>query len=182
MTPWSSLEALLRERGLLDQVGLRSGASENEIVELEEHIGVRLPDEFRVFWSIHDGQDGVLGVFSGERLLSLRQIRQEWDAWRSIDEPAMNDDCADFMASQPLGFIKPLYSNSAWIPFTSDHSGNHIGIDYDPDVAGQVGQVIRFGRDEDTKVLLAPNFAAFIEGLTEEPEDYVNGSDRNAPA
>jgi cell wall assembly regulator SMI1 len=43
--------------------------------------------------------------------------------------------------------------------------GNHIGLDFDPDTLGTVGQVIRFGRDEDEKVFVAPTFGEFLDQL-----------------
>lgn len=77
----------------------------------------------------------------------------------------MNADCADLMASNPKGFIKPVYTNRLWIPLTTDSGGNHVGLDYDPDTKGSVGQVVRFGRDEDTKRLVAASFDDFVSCL-----------------
>ncbi|CBJ39814.1 hypothethical protein (plasmid) [Ralstonia solanacearum CMR15] len=161
---WNRIEHALSTLGCLDQVGLRPGAAQSRIAELEQHLGVQLPAGLKAFLSIHDGQDGA-GLVGGELLLSVDQIRQEWDGWRSLDENAMNADCADFMASHPEGFIKPMYTNRSWIPLTKDWGGNHVGIDFDPDTKGTAGQVIRFGRDEDTKRVVAENFDAFVSRL-----------------
>lgn len=43
------------------------------------------------------------------------------------------------------------------MPVFSDHGGNYIGIDLDPDSKGNKGQVINFGRDEQDMVVLAEN-------------------------
>ncbi|WP_426399488.1 SMI1/KNR4 family protein [Ralstonia sp. R-29] len=162
---WNQIEESLLSLDCLERVRLRPGASPSQIAELEQHLGVRLPERLKAFLSIHDGQDGSVGLVGGETLLSVENIRKEWDAWRSIDEEAMNADCADFMASQPEGFIKPMYTNRLWIPLTKDWGGNHLGLDYDPDKKGSVGQVIRFGRDEDTKRLVARSFEDFVSLL-----------------
>ena len=74
------------------------------------------------------------------------EIAGEWDNWRSIDETAMNEDCADFMDSAPKGVIKPKYTNPLWIALTHDGGGNHAGLDFDPDANRRPGQVIVFGR------------------------------------
>lgn len=58
-----------------------------------------------------------------------------------------------------------MYTNPKWIPLTHDGGGNHIGLDFDPGALGTPGQVIRFGRDEDDKVLLAPSFSVFLDQL-----------------
>lgn len=173
---WIRIEGLLGAYGCQDRVGLRQGASDDQILSLQDHLGVDFPDSLKRFLSIHDGQDGQAGLVGGQQLLSTESIRQEWDMWRSLDERAMNADCADFMASNPKGAIKPMYTNRSWIPLTKDWGGNHIGLDFDPDVQGTVGQVIRFGRDEDTKLLVAESFDAFAEKLaTSLSESKWNG-------
>ena len=162
---WSRIEQSLSRLGCLEHVRLRPGASTEQLAELEQYLDVRLPEGLKAFLSIHDGQDGSVGLVGGELLLSVENIRREWDTWRSLDEDAMNADSADFMASQPAGFIKPMYTNRLWIPLTKDWGGNHIGLDYDPDMKASTGQVIRFGRDEDTKRLVAESFDGFVSLL-----------------
>lgn len=159
---WLRIKDRLKSLGCLEEMALLPGASRSEIEDLEEHIGRTLPGSLKEFLMIHNGQDGF-GLIWGGQLLSVSGIRQQWDNWRSIDESAMNDDCAEFMGSEPPGFIKPLYCHRAWIPFTNDGGANHFGIDFDPDVSGCCGQVIAFGRDEDTKRLLANSFELFVE-------------------
>jgi len=162
---WEQIERILRTHSCLDQIGLRQGTSCDKIAAVESHLGVNFPDSLRTFLAIHDGQDGRAGLVGGEQLLSAEQIQREWDVWRSLEEAVMNADCADFMASHPKGVIKPVYTNRAWVPLTKDWGGNHIGLDFDPDGQGTVGQVIRFGRDQDTKLLVAKSFEAFVEKL-----------------
>ena len=101
----------------------------------------------------------------GYQMLSVVEIRASWDNWRAIDEKGMNKDCAVFMSSSPVGFIKPLYTNRHWIPLAHDWGGNYIGLDFDPDIKGTVGQVIRYGRDEDEKKLIATTHNAFLDLL-----------------
>ena len=49
-----------------------------------------------------------------------------------------------------------------------DWGGNHFGIDLSPGPDGRRGQVINFGRDEDLKVVMAPNLEAFIAWMAGE--------------
>jgi cell wall assembly regulator SMI1 len=164
---WSELEEKLLSLDCIEALKINEGASASELTKLEEHLGVDLPDEVKKFLSIHNGQsDDGAGIVFGEQILSTESIRRCWDDWRSIDEEEMNEDCAEFMESSPIGYIKPMYTNRKWIPLTHDWGGNHIGIDFDPDEKGSVGQIIAFGRDEDTKRLIASSFAEFITKLT----------------
>ncbi len=159
---WKRIRSRLQSLGCLNEMALLPGASPSELDELEQHLGCALPAPFRQFLQIHNGQTGF-GLVYGNTLLSVSGIREQWDNWRGIDERAMNADSADFMASDPEGHIKPLYCNPAWIPFTDDCGGNHFGLDFDPDSLGKPGQVIAFGRDEDTKRLLAGSFELFTD-------------------
>jgi cell wall assembly regulator SMI1 len=161
---WTRIEQRIKELDCWNEMALQSGASESDLSDLERHLGVALPNSVREFLAVHNGQEGF-GLIFGQEFLSTSRMRQEWDNWRSIDETEMNDNCSEFMESNPEGVIKPMYCNRAWIPLTHDGGGNHIGIDFDPDSRGKVGQVIAFGRDEDTKRLLAGSFEEFLESF-----------------
>lgn len=65
----------------------------------------------------------------------------------------------------PRGAVDPAYINPAWIPLTSDGSGGHIGLDFDPWPSGRIGQVILFGRDEDVRVVLAESLGKFLQWI-----------------
>jgi len=64
--------------------------------------------------------------------------------------------------SCPPGAIHPFYAHTGWVPLVTDNSGNHIGVDLSPAKKGTWGQVILFGRDFDTKFVLAPNWGDFL--------------------
>lgn len=159
---WERVERALAQLGCQTEIGLNSGATQDSIQELERHVGVELPQSLKGVLLQHDGQAARgAGLIFGHQMLSVAEIRSNWDVWRSIDEAAMNEDCADFMSSLPTGVIKPQYTNLKWIPLAHDWSGNHIGLDFDPDGDGTAGQVISFGRDEDQKKLKANSFDEF---------------------
>lgn len=172
-THWSSVKDALREKGCLEKASLNEGASPQELEVLERHLGVDLPVHVKEFLSEHNGQaeDAECAIYFGSPILSTSAIKESWDTWRSIDEEEMNEDCAEFMASDPVGYVKAMYTNPKWIPLTHDFGGNHVGIDFDPDERGQYGQIIAYGRDEDTKKLKASDFAGFIEKLVSEIRD-----------
>lgn len=64
--------------------------------------------------------------------------------------------------SIPPGKIHPNYAHPLWIPIFTDEVGNCIGVDLCPPDASNYGQVILFGRDFDTKYLVADNFGDFM--------------------
>ena len=88
--------------------------------------------------------------------------------------------------SIPPDSVQPVYAHAEWIPLVTDHAGNHIGVDLAPGPKGTYGQVIIFGRDFDTKYVVAANWGEFLlsfandleEGnwwLVEENDDYLAG-------
>lgn len=72
--------------------------------------------------------------------------------------------------SFPAGRIHPCYAHAAWVPLFSDQVGNCIGVDLAPPLGQHYGQVIIFGRDFDTKYLVADNFGDFILGVANDLE------------
>lgn len=66
-------------------------------------------------------------------------------------------------SSSPENAIKRKYFHYKWVPVFSDYSGNYIGIDMDPDIKGKRGQIINFGRDEDSMTVLANSLEEFFD-------------------
>lgn len=65
-------------------------------------------------------------------------------------------------SSVPANAVKKSYAHPAWIPLVRDWGGNNLAVDLAPGPAGQWGQVILFGRDYDTKYVVARSWAAFL--------------------
>jgi cell wall assembly regulator SMI1 len=155
-------------------------------------FGVALPAAVRDSYLTVDGQEAessagcAEGLFFGLTLLPLEDVLEEWRFWREVDDdPATgaNTRLRDGMRSIPDGWVHKEYSQRGWIPLIVDKAGNYIGVDLNPAVGGSVGQVIVFGRDFDTKVVLwrgdgpagwAKWLASFVDEL-ESGEGYELG-------
>jgi cell wall assembly regulator SMI1 len=64
--------------------------------------------------------------------------------------------------SVPQGAVQRVYAHPAWIPLVRDWGGNNLAVDLAPGPTGTWGQIILFGRDYDTKYVVAKSWAAFI--------------------
>lgn len=66
--------------------------------------------------------------------------------------------------SIPPGAIHSSFAHPCWIPLITDDMGNCIGLDLSPppNGSGKYGQVILFGREFDTKFLIADNWGDFL--------------------
>lgn len=142
---------------------LNWGILPEDLAQVEMQFGFALPTTVRESYMVTDGQEPESsagcseGLFFGLTLLPLEDVLEEWRFWREVDEdPATgaNAGLRDLMQSIPPGWIRKEYSLRGWIPLVSDRGGNYIGIDMNPGEGGAPGQVIVFGRDFDTKVVL----------------------------
>lgn len=159
---WERIKRIFDTKGSFDVLELNKGATADELAQLETHIGLQLPDSFKQFLSIHNGQDKGVGFFFGKGLLSVSGIMAEWYNWTALENDGLNEEFAQSMTSKPEGFVKPLYMNRKWLPFSADYSGNHVGVDFDPDSRGTYQQIITFGRDENAKTVKADSFRVFL--------------------
>lgn len=80
----------------------------------------------------------------------------------SSPRPNWRQDLLARQDSVPAGAIQKAYAHPAWIPLVRDWGGNNLAIDLAPGPRGQWGQIILFGRDYDTKYVVARSWAAFL--------------------
>lgn len=64
--------------------------------------------------------------------------------------------------SIPLDAVQLCYVHRGWIPISKDSAGNVLAIDLAPGSAGIRGQIILFGRDFDTKVVVAQSLQELL--------------------
>ncbi|KAI4868272.1 cell wall assembly and cell proliferation coordinating protein [Hypoxylon rubiginosum] len=64
--------------------------------------------------------------------------------------------------SIPQGAVQRAYAHPGWIPLVRDWGGNNLAVDLAPGPTGTWGQIILFGRDYDTKYVVAKSWAAFL--------------------
>ncbi|KAG8217270.1 hypothetical protein J3R82DRAFT_5363 [Butyriboletus roseoflavus] len=142
---------------------LNYGILPQDLAQIEMQFGFALPQAVRESYLVVDGQEAESsagcseGLFFGLSLLPLEDVLEEWRFWREVDDdPATgaNPRLRDLMQSIPDGWIRKEYSQRGWIPLVVDKAGNYIGVDLNPGEGGSVGQVIVFGRDFDSKVVL----------------------------
>jgi len=162
----AEIEALLRTEDARVDFRFNPPATEEELAEAEKELDMKLPDDLRELYTIHNGQrEGGAGLFFGLPFLPLGEMLKEWRIWAGLEEE-WDDDGANHY-SVPAGWIKERYINRGWLPISTDWGGNHLGVDLDPDKNGISGQVVNFGRDEEVKYVIARGIAQFIRFICE---------------
>jgi len=185
---------------------LNYGILPEALAEIELNLGVQLPRAVRESYLVVDGQEAESsagcseGLFFGLTFLPLETVLEEWRFWREVDDdPATgaNSQLRETMQSVPEGWIRREYSCRGWIPLITDKAGNYIGVDLSPpprpvnpdgspSPEGSPGQVIIFGRDFDTKIVLwrgdgesgwARWLASFMDELESGEGFEVRGAD-----
>lgn len=62
----------------------------------------------------------------------------------------------------PPNSVQKAYAHSGWIPLVRDWGGNNLAVDVAPGPGGRWGQIVMFGRDYDTKYVVARSWGAFL--------------------
>ncbi|KAM0324077.1 hypothetical protein ACHAQA_008266 [Verticillium albo-atrum] len=78
------------------------------------------------------------------------------------NNPAWRQDLRDRQESVPPNSVQKAYAHPAWIPLVRDWGGNNLAVDLAPGPGGKWGQIILFGRDYDTKYVVARSWAHFL--------------------
>jgi cell wall assembly regulator SMI1 len=162
---------------------LNEAATEQDITRLESALGLKLPEDFKEFLSVHNGQSWThLNLFDGDRLLSIDDIIRDWENWKSV-LPVIDANCKEQFGvsagSEPEPGIKDDWWNALWIPITSDGCGDSYCIDLDPTSEGISGQIIRMWHDHPRRELIASSFREWIDNYTSDLENgiYTSSND-----
>jgi cell wall assembly regulator SMI1 len=163
---WAWMEGWLKKEIPALLADLNKGTSAKDIAALEKAVGKPLPDSFKSFYMVHDGQKGACftGPFFGLNFLPLKEVLRTWKERQEIFEE-VDEELNEAISSYPPGKIKEVASDPGWVPFSDDSGGNFLGIDLAPGPKGTLGQVISFGRDEDKMFVLGDSMESFFGWL-----------------
>lgn len=87
---------------------------------------------------------------------------------RSSNPDEWRQNLLDKQTCVPPNAVQKAYAHAAWIPLVRDWGGNNLAVDLAPGPKGQWGQIILFGRDYDTKYVVARSWAAFLAQVADD--------------
>lgn len=131
------------------------------------------------------------GLLMGLTLLDMESIMEEYYIWAKVAEKverqrlalqhqklqiANGESTSASQASQerisnsylmhqksiPADAVQPYYVHRGWVPIARDYVGNMVALDLAPGPAGNRGQIILYGREFDTKVVIASNLQELL--------------------
>ena len=147
--------------GLLD---LNPPATNEEIEELKNALGVDLPDDFISVLKIHNGQKGDSAwLFDSQEFLSTHRIIEEFNTWKNLLESELHGK-----VSTPDDGVKSDWWNVNWIPFTSDGCGDNYCIDLSPTANGTKGQIITLWYELSEREIVSKSFSSWFDEYIEQ--------------
>ncbi|WP_160714365.1 SMI1/KNR4 family protein [Chitinophaga solisilvae] len=155
---------------------LNSGVSQEVLESLEKLIGKAMPDDFKAFYVVHNGQQRVrTGLVDADQLLPVEDIIEKWHYWQDLLDAGTFQYNGEPIASEPDTGIRNNWWNPLWIPITSDGFGNYHCIDLDPAPEGTYGQIITLWHDDGHREIIAPSFREWIAQYLDAVErgDYI---------
>ncbi|KAH3664411.1 hypothetical protein WICMUC_005796 [Wickerhamomyces mucosus] len=132
------------------------------------------------------GYDKLKETLSNEDLINNEDLEKKISLSNNHRQKNFQAGHIPRQQSIPPNSVRPVYANAGWVPLVTDFAGNHIAVDLDPDSNGSWGQIILFGRDYDTKFVVAKNWGEFLLGfakdlgngnytINDEEEDFYGG-------
>jgi len=148
------------------------GAEVEDIEDLEKHLGMKLPADYRTLLEWHNGEEFSTGVFGYWQLLSTEGVMHEWGVWKGLSDDGIFDENHETVETN--GPVKQKWWHSAWIPITTDGAGNNHCLDLSPEPGGKAGQVILMFHDDGERTVVAPSLKEWLLALAEKLDTMEN--------
>ncbi len=162
---WKKILAEIKNISPETYNSLNSSASEEDINLLENVLEVKLPDDFKNYLRVCNGQnhkDNTIFFVSYNCLLSISEIIKDWQMMNYL----FSDE--EIIEHINENKIKPFYWNKKRIPFACFNGDHRWILDLDCGKNGKNGQifVLHPGVDlEDDECVIADSFAEFSQKI-----------------
>lgn len=162
---WAEIIAGLAARSADVLPTLNPPASPDEIAFLEQRIAAPLPEAFKQYLAIANGQNDLgaeHALFEYNRFLPIDEIIETMDLMEDLfgdEEP---------VAHIAENRIQPVLWDRLWVPFAAFEGSPRLILDLHPGRNGVPGQILLHfpGVDlEADDTVIAPDFAEFSVGL-----------------
>lgn len=101
-------------------------------------------------------------AFGGSDEASSSKQRPSRPSSQSSNPDEWRQNLLAKQGSVPPNSVQKAYAHAGWIPLVRDWGGNNLAVDLAPGPGGKWGQIILFGRDYDTKYVVARSWGSFL--------------------
>ena len=152
---WATIESWLRDHHPHALAGFNPPASADAIDAAEDELGVTLPDDYKAFLLLHDGQDEFAPWVGLGALLPIAEVVRARDGIFGEDAPVPDEQVGKG--------VRAVDYSQGWIPITRSARGrDYLCLDLDPAPAGARGQIIEYVVDNGARPLVAKSFADLL--------------------
>lgn len=137
------------------------GSSLDDLLELESIVGYSLPESYKLLYQQFNGS--TTGVAFGWLFIPLERTKNYYTntAYAELENKA-------YIRPDNPDQVKPYFYSLKRIPIIEDYGGSVIYLDLDPNISGNIGQLILIFRDyPDVIYSVAPSLEVFIQLLIE---------------
>ncbi|MDO5105243.1 SMI1/KNR4 family protein [Capnocytophaga sp.] len=162
-TIWQKIIAIIKDINPKAYQSLNPPATDAEIERLEREVGVPLPESFKAYLKVCNGQQhndyeylllGYNAFLSVDEMIASRQLQLDLFA---------DEEPIDHLAENK---IKPVIWDKNWLPFANYEGSSMLILDFNAGKNGKNGQVFTHfpGADfEADEVVIADSFAEFSQ-------------------
>ena len=171
---WQRLEA-----SVPDVTGepLAPGASLEAVTQVEQVLGVHLPDDVTASYRRHNGNFPMqlpiqMTVLPLDDIVSwwqtLEELRHD-ESW--ANQPPLYFTKEALRSGRPSSApIQPVWWHQCWVPIAADLGGNLSCVDLVPAPGGLVGQIIDWDHECGPTSVLFSSFTHLLTALADEME------------
>ena len=156
---WETIKEWLADKHpqLLD--GFAPSATQEQIAEAETTMGCTLPEDYKAFLAIHNGQKSDEPMVWTCSLIPVEKLAERKRRLAKLyDDP---DQPPAGPSTDPA--IKRVAFSDGWIPIgVSSRGRDFLCLDMDPSPDGNSGQLILIAVDAADHLLIAPSFREFL--------------------
>jgi cell wall assembly regulator SMI1 len=155
---WKTIVAWLEEQRPDVLETFRPPTTASAIAAAEEELGRPLPDSYKRFLAIHDGQEDASPMVGTCSLFPVGSLAGEFRSLHALFEAegAVDEDLAG-------PGVRPVECAHGWVPIGRSARGrDFLCIDLDPASGGRPGQIVQLSIDFDDRPLVAASFADLL--------------------
>ncbi len=156
-------------------VELPSGAGEPQLDAAQNELGHPLSPDLREFFRIHDGTGGVyffpFEIGNGEHVVlsledGIKHLKRQRARYSDgPQEPYCGPDW------KPPFEVKSICWHESWLPFTDNGCGDGMFVDFAPQPAGSLEQVVDWWHEGAVTTLIADNVVEWFNELVRKLDD-----------
>jgi cell wall assembly regulator SMI1 len=147
---------------------LGSPASEHDIANAENALGLKLPDDVKAAYRWHNGCRSEPEWFIGSCWwANLQEMVERWQMmvrFSTQDRERNPGNYPPYTLAWDSLNVKPVWWSPKWIPIGRSITSTAFYIDLDPAPAGQQGQILFDVGMQDASVV-APSFGSYLREL-----------------